>query len=142
MTKHLTEQCILACTQLMAKSLYCADAHDDAGFLALFSEDAVLELRGKSIEGKTEIEKFLIARSRERVTRHFFSTPAIASDDEGYAKGVLYFLLHEAKKGEDEGQGVYPMRMPSAVGEYHDTFTMTQDGWRIASRRIVSVFRS
>lgn len=142
MTKQQTDQCILACTQLMAKSLYCADAHDDAGFLDLFSDDAVLALRGKEIEGKADIGKFLAARPRERVTRHLFSSPAINPIDDNTATGVLYFLLHEAKQGEDAEQGFYPMQLPSAVGEYHDRFILTPKGWRIASRQIVAVFRS
>jgi hypothetical protein len=126
----------------MARSLYCADHHDDPGFVALFSEDAVLELRGRKLTGTAEIERFLAARPRERVTRHLFSPPAIDMIDAQSAKGVLYFLLHEAQQGQEDAEGHYPMTLPSAVGEYHDRFVLTEAGWRIASRQIVSVFRS
>lgn len=141
MSEFKADQCIVACTQLMAKSLYCADHHDDAGFLGLLSDDVVIELRGTKLEAKAGVQQYLTSRPKERVTRHVFSPPGIEMTSENTAKGVLYFVLYEAQKGDDEGQGFYPMTAPVAVGEYHDTFTLTADGWRIASRKIVPVFR-
>jgi len=55
--------------------------------------------------------------------------------DTDHAEGISYFTAFV------EAAGATTYQRPFAVGHYNDTFERTPDGWRIASRVIVTDLR-
>ena len=59
--------------------------------------------------------------------------------DSDTASAVTYLQLY--RHDGEPGRRISPMAgLPEFVGEYHDTFRRTPDGWRFQTRRFVVVF--
>ncbi|MBK8063807.1 MAG: nuclear transport factor 2 family protein [Betaproteobacteria bacterium] len=77
------------------------------------------------------------------VTRHVCANLAVEAIDADHARGVMYFLLYKhdhAAAGTDAGKPA-PLGPPETLGEYHDEYLRTAEGWRIARRVAKGVFR-
>ena len=57
---------------------------------------------------------------------------------ENFAKGVTYYALYLYNGSEEMP---YPLEGPFVVGEYHEEFVRTDDGWKIRRREAHIVFR-
>jgi hypothetical protein len=53
------------------------------------------------------------------------------------AAGVSYFTYYKA----NGIQGIHAVDGPDLIGEYHDRYVSTPQGWKIAERRVVVVFQ-
>ncbi len=71
-------------------------------------------------------------------TRHFVTSTEIDIVDKTNAKGLTYYTLY-LYGGEEETP--YPLDGPFVVGEYHEEFARTDNGWRIKSREARIIFR-
>ena len=130
----------LACAQLSIRANYLADIHDMEGFVSLFIDDAELLLRGRSIVGSAAIMDFMRGRSRDRITRHVLAYPVVELLGTAQARSVSYFTLFEASAA-DAAAAPYPLHEPTVLGENHDEYRMTPNGWRLSRREVVPVFR-
>jgi hypothetical protein len=54
------------------------------------------------------------------------------------AEGISYYTLY--LHGGDE-KTPYPLDGPFVIGEYHEKFIKTDDGWRIKNREARIIFR-
>lgn len=130
----------LACAQLTIHATYRADAHDIDGFLDLLTDDAVVVRMGETFAGREALLQMLRKRPRDRVTRHLLGFPAVSRVDDRTARSISYYTLFEANAAEAPSPP-YPLHDPTGVGEYHDEYRLTEDGWRISARRILPIFR-
>ena len=71
-------------------------------------------------------------------TRHFVTDIDFSEVKETSAKGISYYTLY--LYGGDE-EPPYPLDGPFVVGEYHEEFAKTEEGWRIKSRAAHIIFR-
>ena len=71
-------------------------------------------------------------------TRHFVTTTEIDIVNKDSAKGLTYYTLY-LYGGEEEPP--YPLEGPFVVGEYHEEFARTDDGWKIKAREARIIFR-
>ena len=71
-------------------------------------------------------------------TRHFVTPMVFSSVEENLAKGVTYYALYLYGGAEETP---YPLDGPFVVGEYHETFARTDDGWKIRRREARIIFR-
>ena len=111
-------------------------------YLALFTEDATWAVRSNSQlppqerHGRDEIFAAAKARRDEGVQgpgsnrRHVISNNVILFDDADTAQSRSYFQVFDDSASERP--------YCSAMGEYHDTFVRTADGWKMHRREIVS----
>ncbi len=128
-----------ACARLLIRSAYCADRHDIEGYLALFSFDAVLHVRGKLFRGLDGIRGFLQGRDPNRVTRHVLAPPIIQIADDQQASGLAYFTLFD---GINPVPGeALPARLPATIGEFKQAYRRESDRWAICSHESIGIFR-
>ena len=71
-------------------------------------------------------------------TRHFVTSTAFSIVEETHAKGITYYTLY--LYGGDESTP-YPLEGPFVVGEYHEEFALTENGWKIKRREARIIFR-
>jgi 3-phenylpropionate/cinnamic acid dioxygenase small subunit len=100
----------------------------------LFTEDAVLYIRGREIVGTEGLAEWAAARARKqsRRTQHQMTLLRLEAVSRDHVKGTAALVLHVAKSG---GGGTYV----DLVGEYEDEYVRTNEGWRFRRRRLVKV---
>ena len=125
-----------ACTNLVLDYAFYRDRLDAEPYANLFAEDAVLTVLGEVFTGRDAIRKRLVEGRNGPVTRHMMSTVRIFVQDEDNASGVSYVTVYAAAPGE------FPLAVEGfmGLGEYHDKFVRTEDGWKISRRTFVHVF--
>jgi uncharacterized protein (TIGR02246 family) len=110
------------------------NASGDAGrfdpMLALFAEDAVLEVPDRRLDGRAAIRAYFESvaageggRPAVRLLRHHTATLQIDVDTREEARGRCYFQVF-TERGLDHW------------GRYVDTFRRVDGRWRFASRRV------
>jgi predicted RNA-binding Zn ribbon-like protein len=131
--------CALACEGLSIAFANAVDRWDDETALGLFTDDAVLDRWGTQVQGQAALREWLAARPRDVVTRHICTNISVKCSSEREATGLTYFLFFRAvgKAGDD-----LKVNGPTMVGEYHDHFVRTANGWRIARREVKVIFTS
>ena len=124
-----------ACRQLVTGYAYHRDRADGQAVGALFTEDAVFELLGDVFRGRAAIRKRVDAGASGPTFRHLMSTIHIEVENRDQARGVSYVTVYSAP-------GPLPANLAEwmAIGEYHDEFVRTPDGWRIQRRTFVPAF--
>jgi ketosteroid isomerase-like protein len=113
------------------------DRRDYPAVLDLFVDDAVVDRTGTIIRGKPALSAWLEARPADIVTRHICSNIDIVQSGPGEAEGVTYFTFYKAAAVT----AVCEVDGPEMIGEYRDTFTLTAQGWKFLTRKIIVVFR-
>ncbi|WP_169711697.1 nuclear transport factor 2 family protein [Henriciella litoralis] len=106
----------------------------------LFSDDGSFSRAGQVLDGPDQLRAFLEKRPSARVTRHICTNIEVNVVGPTEATGVTYFLLFDGSR-EADSEGPLPLMSPAALGEYHDTFVLTPEGWRIKERSARAVFR-
>ena len=108
--------------------------HDELA--ALMTADATYVRLGEELTSKAFIE--WIKTTPPHKTRHFVTPTAFSIVEENLAKGVTYYTLYLYNGSEEMP---YPLEGPFVVGEYHEEFARTDDGWKIRRREARIVFR-
>jgi len=122
----------------IARYTWCGELMDGAGFGALFSADAVLEIKnGATYRGRDEIVGMITGvRDRTRaaapaaagpppVMRHFVANIRIELDGRERARSHAYFTVFMPPHGHDHW------------GRYADELVLASDGcWQFTRRRV------
>jgi hypothetical protein len=69
------------------------------------------------------------------------ATPLVQLSGPNDAQGIVEFTLYDGLRDQHEGDGPLPLSGPVSVGEFHDTYRRTADGWKITAHRSIGVFR-
>jgi hypothetical protein len=140
MTSPLLDE--LECARLAIAWTYHLDRHENDKMVALFAEDAVFHSQaGVDVVGHEGILRVLQKRDPNRVTRHVLAAPYIEMTGPDEARGVSAFTVFDGFKDQHQGSGPMPLLAPVTVGEFHQTYRRTPQGWRIATARSVPVFK-
>ncbi|PZQ24630.1 MAG: hypothetical protein DI569_00155 [Sphingopyxis macrogoltabida] len=132
----------LECARLAVAWSFHIDRHANDAVIALFAEDGILHGQaGFDGVGREAILKMLQKRSPNRVTRHVLAAPFIEMTGADEARGVAAFTVYDGFRDQHEGDGPMPLLPAVTVGEFHQTYRRTADGWRIATCRSVPVFK-
>jgi hypothetical protein len=124
------------CAKLANAFAYYLDRNMGKELAALFTGDGEFKRPGLVVKGHAEFIAWAERRQAEAETRHIASPPFFISGDTGTAKSVSYFTAYRARKTDaplPEYDG------PVGVAEYHDEFRKTEEGWRIARRKVFVV---
>ena len=122
------------CINLVTDYAYHRDRFDAAEFSNLFTEDASLSVGSQTWEGRSNIRARIEGLDKSGSIRHLMSTIRIEPIDELHASGVSYATIYTSAAGSNSTEGF------AIIGEYHDNFVLTDDGWKISKRELKSVF--
>ncbi len=129
--------CELACTRLCIAFANLIDARAYPRLAELFTPDGCWTRPERSLRGRDAILAYLLGRPAQAITRHLCTNIQITPLTGHEATGMCYVMYFHAA---DEAQGLpVPTTLP-LIGEYHDVYTRTGEGWRIRDRRIRVVF--
>ncbi len=133
----------LDCQRLAVDFARHVDHGDVESVVSLFTDDAVFERRGETLRGKHEIREAQLRRSKSVVTRHLCTNIAVDMSGDDRATGVVSFILfrHDHAAARTDAGKPAPLGVAETVGEYHDEYRRTGDGWRIARRVARAAFR-
>ena len=132
---------IFECQQLVTDYAYYRDLRDADKFAELFTENARLLARGEWKQGRQALRDHVNGDDMDTVSMHLMTTIKIIPQDENSAIGISYVAVAHKPKAEDESAAV-PLDNFVVVGKYHDTFVLTDDGWKISERSFRPTFRN
>lgn len=124
-----------ACERLVTKYTHLVDFGEAERIAELFTEDGVWRTDEFAMEGGAAIRAGFGRRQgvTRRQSRHV-CTNVIIEVDGDRASGLCYLVnyRHDSESGVAEKPA--PADVPKFVGEYHDTFVRTIEGWRFQDR--------
>ncbi len=132
-------RCERECTRLCNDFAWAVDTFHYDAFVSLFTPDGVFDRAGQVSRGGVEIRKFLNARPADRVTRHVCTNIRIDLVSPEAAAGNCYTLVFQAQ-AETAASLPRPTPLPMVV-EYHDDYSLTDEGWKIQHRKLKIVFQ-
>lgn len=131
-----------ACEALVLDYAYYRDREDlqlaAQGVAAVFTKDATLTVSGQSFTGRQAIFDRIANQTNPPRFAHLMSTIRIFPESATKATGVSYATVYVAPRPND---GSAVTEGFAAVGEYHDEFRLTDQGWRIAKRTFLARIR-
>lgn len=122
------------CANLVTDYAYFRDKFDADEFSNLFTTDASLSVGNQTWKGRNNIHARIAGLDRSRSIRHLMSTIRIEPIDELHASGVSYATIYTSSAGSSSTEGF------AVIGEYHDSFVLTDSGWKISDRELKPVF--
>lgn len=129
-----TDDVYWACSNLVTDYAYHRDQFNAKEFAELFTEDASLTVVSQTWVGRADIEQRIEGLKTGSTIRHEMSTIRIVPIDADHATGVSYATIYSAPAGETTVRGF------TLMGEYHDEFVRTAQGWKISKRVLVSKY--
>ena len=128
-----------ACENLVMDYARHRDQAQGAALAQLFTEDAELSVNGETFIGRKALLTRFAAPATHRF-RHMMSNVHITVTGHKQAIGVSYALIFVGPIDKQNPDAPITVSNFVAMGEYQDTFVLTDAGWRIASRRFVPAF--
>lgn len=86
------------------------------------------------IVGKADILASFEARPKERVGRHLMTNIIIDVLGPTSAKGICYVTLYSGTEGQKAEKFGLQAQASQFIGEYHDEFVLTDQGWKFSQR--------
>ena len=124
-----------ACERLITEYTHLVDFGNAPAIADLFTEDGVWRTDEVSMDGQDAIRAGFGRRQgvTRRQSRHLCTNVAVTVEGDT-ATGLCYLVnyRHDSETGAAEKPA--PADVPKYVGEYHDTFERTVDGWRFTDR--------
>lgn len=125
-----------SCAKLITRFAYSVDHRRYDDLLNLLAEDAVVEWPGNSVSPQE-----LVAQMKQVPANllwcHMLSPPVIDRSEADAIEMRSYVVLYDSELGEDDE--IPAASAPSSVAEYHDSFRLTPQGWRMARRSVALV---
>jgi 3-phenylpropionate/cinnamic acid dioxygenase small subunit len=120
----------MAINELVTEYAWLLDHRKWHDVIDLCTDDAVLNIRGREIIGKPGLAAWAEhrAENKTRRTQHQMTNLRLEAETPDRVTGTASLVLVVAKGGS----GTYV----DLVGEYHDEYVRTADGWRFRRRRL------
>jgi hypothetical protein len=127
------------CRDLIIAATQYGDHGEAEAAVALFAQDGTWLRGGRSYAGHEQILESYRRAPLTQVIRHMNGGTRVAVLDDDHAESVTYYLAFSDDPGTADAQP--PLKLsPFSMGEWHDTFVRTADGWRFASRATKRIF--
>ena len=131
-----------ACERLIVDYCRFVDFGHASRIAELFTEDGTWESPEVTMSGQADIEAHF--RQREgvtrRVSRHVCTNVGIDVTSADEAVGLCYLVNFRHDRREGDASAPAPADVPKYVGEYHDLFRRTPQGWRFHQRKVDMAF--
>jgi hypothetical protein len=128
------------CQDLVSALAQLGDRRDDPAGAALFTEDGTWVRGGRPYRGRIEIAESYQRLPASQVTRHVSASCVVTIQDGDHAEGVTYYIAYRHDPGTENAPLPLPLDPPFSLGEWHDRFERTPEGWRISYRETRRVF--
>lgn len=128
-----------ACRDLVTKLNHHHDHRRGEDAVALFAEDGCWIRRGRAVRGKVDLLA-MYRRGGTQVNRHMATATLVTVLDDDHAESVTYYMALHHDPGTPDAKLPLPFEPPTTMGEWHDKFVRTREGWRFAERNTVRVF--
>ena len=126
------------CARLIFRYCRLVDFGNGSKIADLFCEDGEWQGTDLHLHGRDEIRAWFTERERltRRVSRHLCTNVSVDVLSEDRAESLCYMVnyRHDSRDGDPELP--VTLEVPKFVGELHDRFRRTEDGWRFAGRRV------
>ncbi len=129
-----------ACRSLVTEYAIARDRPNPDAYANTFARDGTLELPDQIFEGRNQIRDRLLASAQTSRSRHFMSTTQINVLSNRRATGIAYAVIYVEPLSATDDAASLPTSGPRAIGEYHDEFELTDEGWKFRSRKFVPIF--
>lgn len=127
------------CRALIMSYAQAVNESDLDAFTELFAPDGLWQRPGQpALVGRPAIRAFMASRPTDRVLRHVNGGARIRIQDEDHAYAISQTAVYECARASELPA---PMTGPHMIVEYRDWFERRADGWRIAQRDTLIVFR-
>ena len=136
--RHEIEQ---VCRNLVLRSALYLDTHNHAWFAELFTADGLWDRVAQPLTGPGEILPFLESRTSTTLVRHVITNLLVNVESEVAATSIAYVLNFQTFADGAVPETPAPMVSPGLIAEWHDSFALTDDGWRISRRHTDAIFR-
>jgi ketosteroid isomerase-like protein len=140
MDKQKRQAIQLECRDLVWELAQATDhgQYDEA--IKYYAPDAVWMRAGKAMKGQAEILRALKDRLPSHVARHVVSNIKIDVKDDSHAEGVTYYIAFTGDSGQTPPKLPIMESRPFSMGEWHDRYVLTKEGWKLAYRETRRLF--
>ena len=128
------------CRDLVVELCQLSDHGEKDKAVACFTQDGTWIRGGKPFTGRAEMLQSFRG-SPTQVIRHLTSNILITVKDDNTAEGVTYYLAFHTDPGTANPKLPLALEPPFSLGEWHDKFTRTPQGWRITHREVKRFFQ-
>jgi hypothetical protein len=128
------------CRDLVAAVAQLGDHRDATGAAALFAEDGTWVRGGRPYQGRPGVIESYGRLPATQVTRHMSANCVVQVRDQDHAEAVTYYVAYHHDPGVETPAYPLPLDPPFSLGEWHDRFVRTPEGWRIAHRETRRLF--
>lgn len=135
--KPVNESDYVALSRLVIEHTFRADNGLSNTLHELYADNGELILPGAELRGRDAIHEWgqrIVENAPWRVIRHVCGNMRFVSTSPDTAKGVVVLTVFMVA-GQDAAT-----TLPLTVGEDHDHYIRTEDGWRFVSRKWVELF--
>jgi len=128
------------CRDLVSTVTQRGDRREAEGAAALFAEDGTWVRGGKPYQGRAGVIESYRRIPATQLTRHLSANCVVTVHDADHASAITYYVAYHHDPGVAEPTFPLPLDPPFSLGEWHDRFVRTPDGWRIAHRETRRLF--
>jgi hypothetical protein len=131
-----------ACERLITEYCRRVDFGNAREIADLFTEDGQWEGVELKLTGRDQIRDWFTKREgvTRRVSRHVCTNVAIDLVSADEAESLCYMINYRHDRAEGDTGLPVVMEVPKFVGELHDRFRRTPEGWRFSSRLVTLSF--
>lgn len=130
-----------ACERLVAEYARRVDFGEASAIADLFTADATWQ-GDILLEGREKIREWFTQREgvTRRVSRHVCTNLLVDVVSATEARSRCYMVNYRHDRAEGDDSLPVPTEVPKYVGELHDEFRLTDEGWRFSARRVTVAF--
>jgi hypothetical protein len=129
------------CHDMVVRLTHLSDHGEREKAVDMFSADGTWIRGGTPFKGREEMLKSFQRGSQTQVIRHITSNILITVKDDGHAEGVTYYIAFHTDPGTATPKLPLELGPPFSLGEWHDKFVRTAEGWRISHREVRRFFQ-
>ncbi len=140
MDENLRRQIEHDCRNLLYRHAQLSDRGQVVEAVGLFVPDGTWIRGGKPYTGH---QQMLSSSSRPAtaISRHFTANTVVDVQDENHASAVSYYIVFRHDAGVSDPKFPLPLGGAFSMGEWHDRYVRTPDGWRFEFREVKRLFQ-
>jgi 3-phenylpropionate/cinnamic acid dioxygenase small subunit len=127
------------CTQLCYRFAHYLDTGNFAAMIALFTPDGIFDRVGQILRGREQMHAAFRERSPGVTSRHVVSNVHFLEVQADRAEARVYNMSYHADGGDKSQPLVYATSNGRCI-DFHDVYTLTDQGWRFISRAAKVIF--